>query len=515
MERILVINPGSTSTKIAVYEDENPLFVKTINHSKEELAPFKEPFDQYEYRRDLVLRTMEENGVTRDTLTAVVSRGGLLPPVRSGAYEINDDMIWQLHYRPENEHASNLGAPIAKSIADELGLKSYVYDPVTVDEMTPIAKVAGLPEMRRKSLGHPLNMRAIAHKYAKDNHTEYEKLTLIVAHLGGGITISLHQNGRMIDLISDGEGPFSPERTGGLSTFQTLKLAAESGKSFKELYNYVKKQGGLMGHLGTNDGREVERRIADGDEHAALVYEAMAHNIAKHVGALATVVRGEVDAILITGGVAHSRMITDWITQRVSFIAPVHVYAGENEGNPWPPVCSGSCGARSRPAPLQRWKICDGDKSGIRRHAVDLRRGGPGGAPLRRVCVRLERVRRPNRGGFPPVERGTAVPHLHHLHGLLLPGRFRRRQSVQANSRAGQRPHLRGPVSGGLLPGLPGQLPAHALCELRRAVRHGLRLCLQLGDEHHDQVVSQQPGAHLRRAADGLWLQQHGAGRPL
>jgi len=164
--------------------------------------------------------------------------------------------------------------------------------------------VAGLPEMRRKSLGHPLNMRAIAHKYAKDNHTEYEKLTLIVAHLGGGITISLHQNGRMIDLISDEEGPFSPERTGGLPTFQTLKLAAESGKSFKELYNYVKKQGGLMGHLGTNDGREVERRIADGDEHAALVYEAMAHNIAKHVGALATVVRGEVDAILLTGGVA-------------------------------------------------------------------------------------------------------------------------------------------------------------------------------------------------------------------
>ena len=331
MERILVINPGSTSTKIAVYEDETPLFVKTINHSKEELAPFKEPFDQYEYRRDLVLRTMEENGVTRDTLTAVVSRGGLLPPVRSGAYEINDDMIWQLHYRPENEHASNLGAPIAKSIADELGLKAYIYDPVTVDEMTPIAKVAGLPEMRRKSLGHPLNMRAIAHKYAKDSHTEYEKLTLIVAHLGGGITISLHQNGRMIDLISDEEGPFSPERTGGLPTFQTLKLAAESGRSFKELYNYVKKQGGLMGHLGTNDGREVERRIAEGDEHAALIYEAMAHNISKHIGALATVVHGKVDAILVTGGVAHSRMITDWITQRVSFIAPVHVYAGENE----------------------------------------------------------------------------------------------------------------------------------------------------------------------------------------
>lgn len=330
-ERILCINPGSTSTKIAVYDNETPLFIQSIEHGREELAPFQELYDQYPYRRDLVLKVMEENGVDRRSLTAVVSRGGLLPPVQAGAYEINDDMTWQLHYRPENEHASNLGAPIAKSIADGLGVRAYVYDPVTVDEMTPIARVAGLPEMRRKSLGHPLNMRAIAHKYAKDQALPYEKLTLIVAHLGGGITLSLHQGGKMIDLISDEEGPFSPERTGGLPTFQTLKMATQPGKSFKELYNYVKKQGGLIGHLGTNDAREVEGRIAAGDQHAALIYEAMAHNIAKHIGALATVAHGEVDAILITGGIAHSKMVTNWIRERVGFIAPVRIYPGENE----------------------------------------------------------------------------------------------------------------------------------------------------------------------------------------
>lgn len=330
MERILAINPGSTSTKIAVYDDESPIFVKVIEHEKEELAPFSEIFDQYEYRKDLVLKTMEENGVERSTLTAVVSRGGLLPPVPAGAFEVNEDMVWQLHYRPENEHASNLGAPMAKAIADVLGLKAYIYDPVTVDEMEDIAKISGLPEFRRKSLGHPLNMRAAAHKYAAEAGVPYEKLNLIIAHLGGGITISAHRQGKMIDMVSDEEGPFSPERTGGLPTFQTLKMAA-GDKSFKELYKYVKTQGGLQGHLGTNDARTVEKRIAEGDAHAALVYEAMAHNVAKFIGALAAVLRGKVDAIIITGGIARSAMVTDWIAERVGFIAPVKVIPGENE----------------------------------------------------------------------------------------------------------------------------------------------------------------------------------------
>ncbi|WP_213950917.1 butyrate kinase [Tepidanaerobacter syntrophicus] len=330
-ERILAINPGSTSTKIGVYDDDQAIFVTTISHPREELDSFKEIFDQYEYRKRLVLEVMEQNGVDRHTLTAVVARGGLLPPVPAGAFEVNDDMIWQLKYKPQNEHASNLGAPIAKAIADELGIKAYIYDPVTVDEMSEIAKITGLPEMRRKSLIHALNMRAMAHKYAEEIKKPYESLRLIVAHLGGGITLSYHENGKMIDVISDEEGPFSPERTGCLPLFQVLEMATQPGSDFKTLYNKVKRQGGLMAHLGTNNAKEVEEMIAAGDKHAELIYKAMGYNIAKWIGNLATVAKGKVDCIILTGGVAYSKMLTDFIKERIEFIAPVKIMAGENE----------------------------------------------------------------------------------------------------------------------------------------------------------------------------------------
>jgi butyrate kinase len=330
-ERLLIINPGSTSTKIAVYDDDAVNFAETIQHPREEIATFSCIADQYEYREASVLRTLESHGIEPQTLTAIVSRGGLLPPVQSGAYVVNDDMIWQLRNKPENEHASNLGAIIARDIADKLSLTAYIYDPITVDEMTPLARVSGLPAFSRKSMSHALNMRAAAHRYAQQLERPYESLSLIIAHLGGGITLSLHQEGRMIDVISDEEGPFSPERTGGLPTFQTLKLASESDLDFDGLYRYVKTQGGLNGYLGVNDAREVERMIEEGDQKAALIYEAMAYNIAKHIGALATAVLGQVDAIILTGGVAHSALLCDWIKSRVSFIAPLEVYAGENE----------------------------------------------------------------------------------------------------------------------------------------------------------------------------------------
>lgn len=329
--RILAINPGSTSTKIAVYDDETPLFVESIEHPKNEIAAFEEIFDQYGFRKDAILKVLSEHGVALEGLTAVVSRGGLLPPVPSGAFEVNDDMIWQLHYRPENEHASNLGAPIAKSIADALGIKAYIYDPVTVDELDPVSRIAGLAEFRRKSLGHALNMRAAAHAYAEGAGRPYEELNLIVAHLGGGITLSAHRAGRMFDMVSDEEGPFSPERSGGLPVFQTLEWAAGSGEPFRALYKHVKTKGGLMGHLGTNDAREVEAMIAEGDEHAKLVYEAMALSIAKHIATLAASLKGRVDAVIVTGGLAKSKMLTEWIGERVGFIAPFAVIAGENE----------------------------------------------------------------------------------------------------------------------------------------------------------------------------------------
>ncbi|MDR1541664.1 MAG: butyrate kinase [Clostridiales bacterium] len=330
-ERLLIINPGSTSTKIAVFEGESPLFTEIIEHDQAELDLFRTIYDQYEYRKRIILESMETHGVEPAALAAVVSRGGLLPPVQSGAYIVNRDMLWQLRHNPENDHASNLGALIAKSIADELSISAYVYDPVTVDEMLPIAKICGLPEFRRKSMIHALNMRASAIRYAAEKGVPYPELTLIVAHLGGGITLSLHCGGKMIDVASDEEGPFSPERAGGLPTFQTLKLAAESGKDFSQLYNYVKKKGGLAGHLGLNDGRQAEKRILQGDAKAELIYKAMAYNISKFIGGLATAACGKVDAVILTGGLAHSDMLCGWIRERVEFIAPVSVHPGENE----------------------------------------------------------------------------------------------------------------------------------------------------------------------------------------
>jgi butyrate kinase len=330
-ERLLVINPGSTSTKIAVYDDDVLNFAESIQHSQEEIASFAQIADQYEYRESSILRTLESHDIKLESLSAVVSRGGLLPPVESGAYVVNDDMVWQLRNKPENEHASNLGGLIAKAIADRLGVVAYIYDPITVDEMAPIARISGLPRFSRKSMSHALNMRAAAHRYARQVGRPYESLSLIIAHLGGGITMSLHQGGRMVDVISDEEGPFSPERTGGLPTFQTLQFAAESEMDFPALYRHVKTKGGLAGYLGVNDAREVERMIEQGDEKALLIYEAMAYNISKHIGALATAASGQVDAVLLTGGVAHSKMLCDWVAQRVEFIAPVTVYAGEDE----------------------------------------------------------------------------------------------------------------------------------------------------------------------------------------
>lgn len=331
MEKLLILNPGSTSTKIAVYEDEDQLFVENISHSAEELSKYDCIADQYQFRKDVVMKTLAEHNVDADTLTAIVSRGGLLPPVEAGAYEINEDMVWQLKYAPQNEHASNLGAMIAFEISKEKNIPAYIYDGVTVDEMIPLTKVAGLPNMRRKALGHNLNMRAAAMRYAREHGKKYEECTLAIAHLGGGITLSLHHKGRIIDFVSDEEGPFSPERSGGLPIFQLIDMATSGKYDKKAMMKIVKTKGGLVGHLGTTDVREVERMIEEGNEKARLVYEAMALSVAKHLAALSVVVDGKLDSIILTGGIAHSKMFTDMVSKRVEFIAPVTIYAGENE----------------------------------------------------------------------------------------------------------------------------------------------------------------------------------------
>ena len=331
MEKLLILNPGSTSTKIAVFEDETPLFTESIVHSPEELAPFDHVADQYEFRRDLVVKTLGEHGVALDSLSGIVSRGGLLTPIQAGAYEVNDDMVWQLKNRPQNEHASNVGAMIARALSVEYGIPAFIYDGITVDELLPINKITGVPQLRRKGMGHNLNTRAAAMRYARESGRDYKDITVIVAHLGGGISVNLHHNGRIEDFINDEEGPFSPERSGGLPMFDIIKMCFEEGQSYHSMMNMVKRKGGLMAHLGTTDSREVEKMIADGDEHAKLIYSAMALNIAKNIAKCAPNVCGKVDAILLTGGIAYSKYITEYIRERVEFIAPVVVYAGEDE----------------------------------------------------------------------------------------------------------------------------------------------------------------------------------------
>lgn len=331
MEKLLIINPGSTSTKIAVYEDEKVLFIESISHSSSEISKYENIADQYKFRKELILKTLEKNRVSLNQITGIVSRGGLLPSIEAGAYKINEDMVWQLRNAPQNEHASNLGAIIAHSISQECRIPAFIYDGVTVDEMLPILRVTGFPDMRRKGMGHNLNMRAAAIRYAKENHTTYKDCSLIVAHLGGGISISLHKDGRIADIINDEEGSFSPERSGGLPLFQIIDMAVSGEYDKKALMKLVKTKGGLMAYFGVNDTRVVEKMVNNGDEQAKLVYEAMALNTAKHICSEAAVVSGRVDAVILTGGIAYSELFTHMVKDRVEFLAPVVIYAGENE----------------------------------------------------------------------------------------------------------------------------------------------------------------------------------------
>ncbi len=345
--RILTINPGSTSTKVALYEDEHPLFVETIHHSAEEIAAFPRIADQYAFRRDAVLSLLDEHGIRLNSLNAVVGRGGLLRPIPSGTYLINEKMLDELRPEPdeglrhpqEREHASNLGALIADEIARRAGIPAFIVDPVCVDEFDEIARISGLPEIERRSLSHALNLKAAARRAAGELGKGYDEVNLVVAHLGGGISVSTHRRGRMVDVNQalDGTGPFAPERAGGLPVGDVVRLAYsvpphdDAHYTYEEMIKKISGRGGLVAHLGTNDARLVERRIKDGDEHARLIYEAMAYQIAKEIGLMATVLKGDVDAIVLTGGMARSDLLVGWIVERVEWIAPVMIYPGEDE----------------------------------------------------------------------------------------------------------------------------------------------------------------------------------------
>lgn len=331
MYKILAINPGSTSTKIALFENEKNIFTKTINHNVDELEKYEKVQDQFEMRKEAVIKALEENNYKTTDLSAVVGRGGILPPVKSGAYKVNETMVKRLSQNPILEHASNLGALIAYEIAKPLDILACIYDSVAVDEMQDIARVSGMPEIKRSSFSHALNSRAMAIKTALKYDKKYKDLNMIVAHLGGGISVSVHQKGQMIDIISDDEGPFSPERAGRVPCKKLIDLCFSGEYDKRTMHKKLRGKGGLKAYLNTVDAREVEKLIEQGNEEAKVIYEAMAYQIAKGIGELATVVNGDVDYIVITGGIAYSKMFTKWILNRVKFIADVEIMPGEHE----------------------------------------------------------------------------------------------------------------------------------------------------------------------------------------
>lgn len=332
--RILAINPGSTSTKIAVYKGGDTVFLKTIRHSTEELSKFKKVTEQYEYRKNIIYKELKDAEIKLDLIRAVIGRGGLVKPIASGVYLVNDAMKKDLIECRMGEHASNLGALIADDIAKELpDAKAYIADPVVVDEFGDLARYSGHPLFERVSIFHALNQKAIARTHAKSLMKRYEDMNLIVAHLGGGISVGAHQKGRVIDVNQalDGDGAFSPERSGTLPVGAVVKAAFSGKYTYEDMKAMIVGKGGMCAYTGNNNAYDVEMAALAGDKKSYEVLEAMAYQTAKEIGAMATVLKGDVDAILITGGIANSKWFCNFIIERVYKIAPVHVYPGEDE----------------------------------------------------------------------------------------------------------------------------------------------------------------------------------------
>jgi len=332
--RVIAINPGSTTTKIAVYQNMNPVYLKTIRHSLEDLKKFESIIDQLDYRKQIICKEIRDADIKLDLVRAVVGRGGLVKPIESGVYEVNKAMVKDLTNSPLGEHASNLGGLIASDMAETLpNARAFIADPVVVDELSDIARVSGHPAFRRISIFHALNQKAVARQHAKSILKQYEDLNLIVVHLGGGITVGAHQKGKVIDVNNglDGEGPFSPERSGTLPVGQLVSMCFSGNYTKEKIKKMIKGEGGLVAYLGTNSAYEIEQKAAAGDDKAMFYYEAMAYQVSKQIGSMCPVLKGNVDGILITGGIAHSKFFVNMVIERVYRIAPVHVYPGEDE----------------------------------------------------------------------------------------------------------------------------------------------------------------------------------------
>ncbi len=332
--KILAINPGSTSTKIAVYHNDKSVFLKTIRHSVEELDKYDKISDQFAFRKEIILKELLDADICIDKIDAIMGRGGLIKPVEGGVYEVNEKLRQDLEVGVMGEHASNLGGLIALDIVKTLpSARAFIANPVVVDELQDVARISGHPEFERVSIFHALNHKAIARQFAKSRDVPYEEMNLIIAHLGGGISVGAHYHGKVIDVNNalDGEGPFSPERSGTLPAGQLAKMCYDQKYSHKEMKKMITGKGGFMAYFGTNSSYEVELMAKDGNEKAKLLQDAMAYQIGKSIGEMATVLHGEVHGILVTGGVANNKELISYVRNMVGFIAPVFVYPGEDE----------------------------------------------------------------------------------------------------------------------------------------------------------------------------------------
>lgn len=330
--KILIINPGSTSTKIGVYEDETQVMEETLRHSTEEIAQYATIYDQKDFRKDVIIRVLKEKGVDLNDIDVVVGRGGLLKPIPGGTYETTPELLEDLKIGKQGQHASNLGGILAKEIASEINVPSYIVDPVVVDELQDVARLSGHPEMPRISIFHALNQKAVAKRYAKETGKAYEDLNLIVVHMGGGVSVSAHKNGKVIDVANalDGDGPFSPERAGGLPSGALMKLCFSGKYTQAEIGKMINGNGGFNAYVGTNDMRDLVK-MAETDANAKLVMDAFHYQLVKEIGAMAVVLGGKVDQIILTGGIAYNAITQDTMKEAVEWIAPVTVYPGEDE----------------------------------------------------------------------------------------------------------------------------------------------------------------------------------------
>ncbi len=333
-DHILAINPGATSTKIAVFRTNKFVFLKTIRHDYDELLGYKKTVDQLDMRLGLVRSEVKENHIPFDSIGLIIARGGLIRPIESGIYEVNEAMIEDLYEGVMGDHASNLGGLIANKLKSEFSnARAYIADPVVVDELQDVARISGHPEFQRISIFHALNQKATARTYAHSRGMEYEDLNLIIAHLGSGITVGAHKKGRVIDVNNglDGEGPFGPERSGTLPTGALVQYCFEEGRTLEDVKKMLAGEGGLFAYVGHKDAYALEKLAREGNRKASLIQEAMAYQISKEIGAMSAVLGGEVHAIIITGGIAHNPDLTGYIKEHVGFIAPVFIYPGEDE----------------------------------------------------------------------------------------------------------------------------------------------------------------------------------------